>query len=95
MVLIVAFLYLGHHLHTVSETVSKSGERVKKNSGELKRILFETPIKPAILLATESAKPDDSDPRLQTKTPLRQGFTSAGCHNGHQNGHQFFCSVRT
>jgi hypothetical protein len=33
---------------TVSETVSKSGERVVKNCGELKQIVLETPIESAI-----------------------------------------------
>jgi hypothetical protein len=36
---------------TVSETVSGNCKTVRKNSGELKRILIETPMKPAIMLA--------------------------------------------
>jgi hypothetical protein len=36
---------------TVSETVSESTERVIENSGELRQILLETLMKPAILLA--------------------------------------------
>jgi hypothetical protein len=37
---------------TVSETVSESGQEVRKNSGELETILLETPIKSAIIEAT-------------------------------------------
>jgi hypothetical protein len=36
----------------------------------------------------QEANGADSDPRLQTQAPLRQGFPTAGCQNGHQNGHQ-------
>jgi hypothetical protein len=39
-----------HGTATVSETVSESADRVRKNSGELTQILLEIPMKPAILM---------------------------------------------
>ena len=35
----------------------------------------------------------DSDPRLQFQLCLQQWFRRLGVRNGHQNGHQFPCSV--
>jgi hypothetical protein len=63
---------------TVSETVSKSRERVKQNSQQLRAVVLETPTKSGILLETESAMPADSDPRLQSEPTSRQGFRRTG-----------------
>jgi hypothetical protein len=59
----------GQWLHSdcagsVSETVSKSRERVRKNCRELRSIVIEISTKSRNLLAIESAMPADSDPRL-------------------------------
>jgi hypothetical protein len=57
--------------------------------GQILTVLPASLVNTSVIKSSLEARVADSDPRLQTQALLRQGFPSAGCRNGHQNGHQF------